>query len=431
MEKKLAKELLDFINNAPTSFHATSTIKEYLKELGFEELIEAEKWKINKNGKYYVVKNNSAIIAFEIGNGDVEKEGFRMIGAHTDSPGFKIKPNAEMISENGYLKLNTEVYGGPILNTWFDRPLSIAGRVVVKGESPIKPEEKLININKPLLIIPNIAIHMNRGINEGYAINKQKDTLPLVGLIKDKLEKDQYLLKLISDNLGVDKKEILDFDLLLYEYEKGCLLGIEDELISAGRLDDLWMVFCGIRSLNVSNNNKATKVMICIDNEEIGSLTAQGANSSYIKNILQRIVISLGKDNEDFYRALANSLMISADLAHAVHPNLGEKHDPTNRPMLGKGPVIKSAASGSYSTDAYSSAIFRSICNDVDVPYQTFVNRSDVRGGTTIGPIMAADLSIPVIDMGAPLIGMHSVRELASIKDNYYTIKAFKRFFEI
>lgn len=430
MEKELAKELVSFINSSPTAFHAAKTVEDYYKSEGYIELLEEDSWNLQKGGKYYIAKNQSAIIAFEVGEGNIEEEGFRLIGAHTDSPGFRIKPNAEIIAENTYVKLNTEVYGGPILSTWFDRPLSIAGRVVVKGQSLVKPEVRLVNINKPILIIPNIAIHMNRSVNEGYAINKQKDTLPLLGFVNNELEKNDYLVNLVSENINVNKEDILDFDLFLYETEKGCLMGACEELISAGRLDDLWMVFCGMKAITESADNKATKVMICIDNEEIGSLTAQGANSSFIKNILERITLSLGKNKEEFYRTLANSIMISADLAHAVHPNLGEKHDPTNRPVLGIGPVIKLAASGSYSTDAYSSAIYKNICNEVNVPYQTFVNRSDVKGGTTIGPMMSADLSIPVIDMGAPLIGMHSVRELATVKDNIYTTKSFIKFFE-
>ena len=336
-----------------------------------------------------------------------------------------------MIVENKYVKLNTEVYGGPILSTWFDRPLSLAGRVTIKGNSPLKPLTKLVNVNKPLLIIPNLAIHMNRNVNEGYAINKQKDTLPLLGFINSELEKGDYLISILEEELGVSKSDILDFDLFLYEYEKGCLLGANEEFISSSRLDDLWMVFAGIKAIAETEENKATKVMICIDNEEIGSLTPQGANSSLLRTILERITLALGNNKEDYFRALSNSIMISADLAHAVHPNQSEKHDPTNRPLLGEGPVIKIAASGSYSTDSYTSSMFQELCNSVNVPYQKFVNRSDVRGGTTIGPITSADLSIPVIDMGAPLLGMHSVRELAAVIDNKYTIDVFKRFYEV
>lgn len=430
-ELELAQELINFINQSPTAYQATENISLRLDKLGYKRLYENREWKIEPRGKYYVKKNDSAIIAFKVGTQEITDSGFRIIGAHTDSPTFKIKPNSEIIAEGSYLKLNTEVYGGPILNTWFDRPLAIAGRIMLKGDSPLRPQSKLIDINKPLVIIPNLAIHMNRNVNEGYAINKQKDTLPLVDIINDTLEKDNYLLKLIAEDADIDVEDILDFDLFLYEYDKGRLMGPNDNFISAGRLDDLWMVFDGLKALEDSNNDATTKVLIAIDNEEIGSLTMQGARSSFIKTILERIAIALGKNTEQFYNILANSIMISADLAHAVHPNSGEKHDPTNRPILTKGPVLKLAASGSYSSDGYSSAIFKSVCEEAKVPYQVFVNRSDLRGGTTIGPMMAAELAIPVIDMGAPLVAMHSVRELATTIDNYYTITAFTKFYEL
>ena len=431
MEKKLALELIDFLYDSPSACHAVKSTQKILNENGFVEIKETDRWNLKSKGKYYVIKNDSALIAFEIGNENIEETGLRLIGAHTDVPGFRIKPNPQMISEGKYVKLNTEVYGGPILHTWFDRPLSIAGKVSLRGKSPLKPETKLVNINKPLLIIPSLAIHMNREVNEGFKINKQVDTIPLLGLINEKLEKEDYLMNILSDELQVNKEDILNFELGLYEYEKGMLIGMNEELISSGRFDDLWMVYAGIRALIDSRENEATKVMICIDNEEIGSLTAEGANSTLLNNILERIAIGLGKNKEEYYRALANSIMISADLAHAVHPNLGGKHDPTNRPVLEGGPVLKIAASGSYSTDSFNGAIFASVCESAGVPFQKFVNRSDVRGGTTIGPVTAANLTIPVIDMGAPVLGMHSIRELASVKDNYYTIKAFTEFLSL
>ncbi|MBB6713419.1 M18 family aminopeptidase [Clostridium gasigenes] len=431
MEKKSALELLDFIYESPSAYHGVVKVRQLLDANGFSEVKESDKWNLEKHGKYYTVKNDSAIIAFVVGNGDVVEDGFRLIGAHTDTPGFRIKPNPEMTTEGKYLKLNTEGYGGPILNTWYDRPLSIAGKVTIKGASVLKPEVKLININKPLMIIPNLAIHMNRDVNEGYAINKQKDTLPLLGLINEKFEKDGHLLKLIAEELNVNSEEILGFDLALYEYEKGCLIGMNEELISSARLDDMWMVYAGTKALVDSKSNKATKVMVCIDNEEIGNLTAQGASSNLLIHTLERITLALGKDKEDFYRTLSNSVMISADLAHAVHPNLPEKHDLTNKPVLEGGPVLKIAAAGSYSTDSFNAAIFTEVCKKAGVPFQKFVNRSDVRGGTTIGPVTAANLTIPVIDMGAPVLGMHSIRELAAVKDNTYTIKAFTEFYNV
>ena len=431
MERNLAIELIDFLYDSPSACHGVKATQRILNENGFIEIKEEDKWDLKSKGKYYVIKNDSALIAFEIGSEDIEQVGFRLIGAHTDVPGFRIKPNPQMISEGKYVKLNTEVYGGPILHTWYDRPLGIAGKVALKGASPLKPEIRLVNINKPLLIIPSLAIHMNREVNEGYKINRQVDTLPLLGLINDKLEKEDYLMNILAQELKVNKEDILNFELGLYEYEKGSLIGMNEELISSGRFDDLWMVYAGIKALVDSKENVATKVMICIDNEEIGSLTAEGANSTLLNNILERIALGLGKDREGYYRALANSIMISADLAHAVHPNLGDKHDPTNRPVLEGGPVLKIAASGSYSTDSFNGAVFAGICEAAGVPFQKFVNRSDVRGGTTIGPVTAANLTIPVIDMGAPVIGMHSIRELASVKDNYYTIKAFTEFFSL
>lgn len=429
MEKQLALELIDFLYESPTAFHGVEAVKNILKENGFIEIQEGEQWNLQKQGKYYVVKNGSALIAFVVGNGDLSESGFRLIGAHTDVPGFRIKPNPQMITEGKYVKLNTEVYGGPILSTWYDRPLGIAGKVAIKGKSPLKPEMKLVNINKPLLIIPSLAIHMNREVNDGYKYNRQVDTLPLLGLINDKLEKEDYLMNILGKELGVNKEDILHFELGLYEYEKGSLIGMNEEIISSGKLDDMWMVFAGVKALVDSKENDATKVMVCIDNEEIGSLTAQGANSTLLNNLLERMTLGLGLDREGYYRALSNSIMISADLAHAVHPNLPEKHDPTNRPVLEGGPVLKIAASGSYSTDSFNGAVFASICEAAGVPFQKFVNRSDVRGGTTIGPVTSANLTIPVIDMGAPLLGMHSIRELATVKDNYYTIKAFTEFF--
>lgn len=429
MEKELALDLIDFLYTSPTAYHSVKTVKERLDSNGFSEVKESDKWNLQKDGKYYIIKNDSALIAFTVGNGELEEDGFKLIGAHTDSPGFRIKANPEIVAEGKYLKLNTEVYGGPLLYTWFDRPLGIAGKVSLKGKSPLKPEVKLVNINKPLLIIPSVAIHMNRSVNEGFAVNKQKDTLPLLALINEKFEKNNYLVNAIAKELNVDAESILGFDLGLYEIEKGSLTGINEEFISAGRLDDMWMVYAGIKALIDSKSNKATKVMVCMDNEEIGSLTPQGANSALLLNILERIALALGKDREELHRALANSIMISADLAHAVHPNAEEKHDPTNRPVLGNGPVLKTAASGSYSTDSYNAAIFEGLCSAAKVPYQKFFNRSDVRGGTTIGPITSSLLTIPVMDMGAPLLSMHSIRELATVIDNVYSVKLFTEFF--
>lgn len=423
------KQLLDFINKSKTAFQGAYEVKNILNQNGFSELKESDSWNLRQGDKHYIMKNDSAIIAFEIGCEEIEEYGFRLIGAHTDSPGFRIKPSAEMMVENNYIKLNTEVYGGPILSTWFDRPLSIAGRVTLRSDNIFKPETRLVDINKPVLIIPNLAIHMNRSVNEGYEFNRQKDVLPLLALCNEKFEKDNYLINLLAETLNVESENILDFDLFLYDFSEGSVVGLNEELISAGRLDDLWMVFAGVKALTESSKISSTKVLVALDNEEIGSLTSQGAKSSILENVLERIALGLNKNREEFKRALSNSVMISADLAHAIHPNYTEKCDPTSKPLLGRGPVIKIAASGSYSTDSYAAGIFKGICEKVGVPYQVFVNRSDMKGGTTIGPITASKLNIPVVDMGAPLLSMHSIRELASINDNEYTIKAFTEFF--
>ncbi|MGL5328614.1 MAG: M18 family aminopeptidase [Peptostreptococcaceae bacterium] len=429
--RDFAKDLLNYIYESPTSFHAVDTSVNLLKEKGFRELILHEKWNLEVGEKYYVTKNSSALVAFVVNSKNIDKEGFRMIASHSDSPSFRIKPNAEMSVANTYLKLNTECYGGPILSTWLDRPLSIAGRVVLKGESILNPKEVLVNFNKPLCIIPNVAIHLNRSINDGYKYNKQKDMLPLVGLINDTLEKDNFLIKEISKELNVDIEDILDFDLFLYEYEKGCLMGVNEEFISTGRLDNLSMAHASLHALINSNGDKGVNLVSVFDNEEVGSSTKQGADSNMLLNILERICLSLDKDREEFFTAMYSSFIISADLAHGVHPNMEEKHDPTNKPVLGKGPVIKINANQSYTTDAYSASVYKGICKEANVEYQEFVNRSDERGGSTIGPISSTHIDIPSIDIGTPILSMHSIRELGTVVDHYSIYKTFNTFFKI
>ncbi|MGO1369844.1 MAG: M18 family aminopeptidase [Senegalia sp. (in: firmicutes)] len=430
-ELDLAKDLIEFIYKSPTQFHAVENIKEILINNDFKELDSNSKWKIEKGKRYFTSKNGSALTAFILGNGEMEENGFKIIGAHTDTPTFRIKPNPEIVESNVYLKLNTEVYGGPILNTWLDRPLSVAGRVTLKSKDILNPEIKLININKALLIIPNIAIHMNRKINEGIELNKQKDMLPLVSMINKEFEKENYLVKQIAKELNVNIEDIIDFDLFLYEYDKGSIIGLNEEFISTGKLDDLAMVHAGLNSIINAQATDATNVLVCFDNEEIGSRTKQGAASPMLKNILERITISQNKNREDFFRSLDYSFIISADMAHAVHPNAPEKHDPTNKPVLNAGPVIKINANQAYTTDSDSSAVYEMICKRAGVPYQKFVNRSDVRGGSTIGPISSSQLDIRSIDIGGPMLSMHSIRELTTVLDHYYTKKSFDEFYKI
>ena len=430
-EKEFAIELIDFIYDSPTAFHAVDSVKTILDKQGFIELKEEDSWKLEKGGKYYVTKNDSALTAFVVGKGKIEEHGFRIIGAHTDSPCFRIKPAAEMTVENHYIKLNTETYSGPILSTWMDRPLSVAGRVTLRGGDLFNPVTRLVNIKKPILIIPNLAIHMNRNMNQGIELNKQKDMLPLMGLINENLEKDNYLITTIAKDLNVEFKEILDFDLFLYEYEKGTIMGLNDEFISSPRLDDLAMVHAGITAIAMSEAVNNTNVVVCFDNEDIGSSSKQGADSPLLSNILERIVVTMGGDRQDYFRAIAKSFMISADMAHAVHPNVGEKHDPQNRPLINKGPVIKLSANMKYTTDSNSSAVYAGICEKAGVPIQYFVNRSDEAGGSTIGPITASHLNIRSVDIGNPTLAMHSVRELSGVTDHTYVTKSFAEFYKI
>lgn len=429
-ELKLAQELIDFIDDSPSQFHVVESIKKMLVNNNFQELDIRERWALKKGKSYFVTKNNSALIAFRVGNGKLEKDGFKIIGAHTDSPTFRIKPNPEMVSEGSYLKLNTEVYGGPILNTWMDRPLSIAGRISIKSDDPFYPETKLVDIKKPVLVIPNLAIHMNSKINLGYELNRQKDMLPLLAMIDKNLEKDNYLLKIVAESAGVNPEDILDFDLFLYDFSKGAITGANDEFISCGKLDDLSMVHAGISALVNTKTANSTNVMVCFDNEEVGSSTKQGADSPMLRTVLERISFSLGLDLEDFFRSIYSSFIISADNSHAVHPNIPEKSDPVNKPLINKGPAIKISASQSYTSDSDSSAVYEQICKEAGVPVQKFVNRSDEKGGSTIGPISASHLDMRSVDIGNPILSMHSVRELGGISDHYYVLKSFEGFYK-
>ncbi len=430
-EQLLAEKLIDFIYESPSAFHAVKNMKNELNQNGFLELNEAERWEIQKGGHYYVSRNDSALIAFTVGSGIIAKKGFKLIGAHTDSPGFRIKPSPEITSESNYIKLNTEVYGGPILNTWLDRPLSLAGRIAIKSGHVLFPETKLINIKRPILIIPNLAIHMNRAVNKGIELNKQIDLLPLISMVNDSLEKDNLLIKTISKELGVNADDILDFDLYLYEFNKGNIIGLNNEFVSSSRLDDLEMLHAAFSAFLSSNTTHGTNVLVCFDNEELGSQTKQGADSEFLANVLERIIICFGGDREDYFRALNKSFMISADSAHAVHPSKGEKSDPTNRPIINQGPVIKISANQKYTSDSISSSVYETICKQCAVPVQKFVNRSDEPGGSTIGPISSTHVSIRSVDIGTPLLAMHSIRELCGVMDHSYVTQTFEEFYKL
>ncbi len=427
-------DLLSFLDSSPCNFLAVDSIRRKLDAAGFTALDMRDTWELQPGGRYYVTKNHSAIFAFVTGNGRPE-DGYKIICAHSDSPGFRIKPNAEMVYSGNVLKLNTEVYGGPILYTWFDRPLSIAGRVILRGDNPLEPVTRLVKFNRPLLTIPHLAIHYNRSVNEGNPLSKQRDMLPVMAVLNEKAEAEGYIENLVATELGVNTSDILDFDLTLYDTTPSCLFGVNDEFISAGRIDDLEMAHCAVNSLLDSladgTEQRQTRVAAIFDNEETGSGTKQGAASPILKTILQRVNRASGGNDETFSRAVASSFMISADNGHAIHPNYESKQDPTNHPVLGGGPVIKINANCKYMTDAESAAVFRAICEQAEVPVQTFVNHSDVAGGSTLGNILTSQIDLRGVDMGAPQWAMHSCRETAAVADHLYILRAFTRFYTL
>ncbi len=423
-------DLMKFLDCSSVNFLAAEEICSRLDNAGYEKLDPAEKWQLRPGGRYYVTKNGSAVMAFSPATSGAAS-GYKIISAHSDSPGFRIKPHAEMKCEGGVVKLNTEVYGGPILYTWFDRPLSIAGRVILRSDNPITPEARTIRFDRPLLTIPHLAIHFNRAVNEGNPLSRQKDMLPVIGIINSHLEHNNLLINLVAKELEVNADDILDFDLSLFDTTPACRLGIDNEFITSGRIDDLSMAHAALTAMIESSDCSMTRVMAIFDNEETGSGTKQGAASPLLVNLLTRINECLGGTFEDMQRGISRSFMISADNAHALHPNYVEKQDPTNHPVLGGGPVIKINANCKYMTDADSAAVFRRICELAEVPVQYFVNHSDVAGGSTLGNILTSQIDLRGVDMGAAIWAMHSIRETASVADHSYIIKAFRTFFDL
>ena len=423
------EKLLGFIDASPVNFLAVRNVCNTLLDNGFVQLHAEEALK-DLPDKFFITKNNSAVFAFHLGRQSMADAGFRIIAAHSDSPTFRIKPNAEMVGEGGLLRLNTEAYGGAILNTWFDRPLSLAGRVILRSADALNPQTRLLNIKRPLRVIPNLAIHFNRQVNDGVKLSKQKDMLPILGYVNDRLEADGLLVRLIANELQIEKEQIIDFDLYLYDTTPACLVGLNNEFISSGRLDDLSMVHAGMEAMIAeSAKPETTKVLAIFDNEETGSGTKQGAGSNFLMSLIQRIVLAQGGSLDDYYRSVEKAFMVSADNAHGFHPNYAEKYDPTNHALLGGGPVIKINAAQKYATDAMSAAVFQQICERAGVPCQRFVNSSDIAGGSTLGNILTSSIAINGVDMGNPVLAMHSVRELASAADHENCIKAFTEFY--
>jgi len=423
-EKKLALELIDFLHESSTAFQAVEVMKKSLTESGYQEIEGEKKWSLKEGDRVFYTKNGSSLFVVQIGENPLEG-GFKMAGAHTDSPTFRIKPDAEIV-QDGFLKLNVETYGGPILSTWFDRPLSLAGRVMVKGEHILRPKSVMVDFSKPVLYIPSLAIHMNRKVNEGVEINKQKHVLPVMMMVEKDFEKKGFLKKMVAEHLGEEVESILDFDLFVYEAEKGSLCGFNEEFISSKRQDNLSMTHSILTAIKKAEVFSGINIAAFFDNEECGSASKQGADSTLLRDLMERVFYALGGTREGFLKSLESSFMISADLAHSVHPNYNDMHDPTSRPLINKGPVIKISANQRYTSDADSMSVFTELCEKAEVPYQYFVNRSDLAGGSTIGPIGSTHLPI-----GNAILGMHSVRELGGVKDHLYLTKALEVYFNL
>ena len=415
-------ELIGFLKNSPTAFHACQALCDMLAEAGCERLQESEKWQIRPGGKYFVTRNLSSVIAFS-----VPARGFapmQICASHSDSPTFKIKENAEIEARGKYIQLDVERYGGLIISTWLDRPLSVAGRLLVKTDSGVKTA--LVTVDRDLIVIPNVAIHMNRQANEGYKYNLAQDTMPLFGGIEAK----GRFMKTVSEAAGVEAGDVLGADLYLYNRMPAAIWGAEGEYVSSGRLDDLECAFTTMKGFIAAGPSDHISLCAVFDNEETGSTTKQGANSTFLEDVIRRVAAGLGADSEDIMRALASSFMRSADNAHATHPNHPEYSDPVNQVFMNEGIVIKHNASQKYTTDGVSEAVVHAVWGAAGVPYQHYHNRSDIAGGGTLGNISTSHVSINSVDIGLAQLAMHSSYETAGVRDVAYMIDGVKAFYE-
>lgn len=437
MNEYVMGSLLDWLDKSTCNFTAVRNMREVLDESGFKRIDERDEWNLERGGKYYMTKNGSALFAFIIGQGNPAEDGFRIISAHSDSPCFKIKPNCEIYGDGGVVKLNVEKYGGGILYTWFDRPLSISGRVATRGVDWEHPREYVVDLRQPVATIPHLAIHFNREVNEGNKLSVQKDMLPVLGYftteeIEEQKRHGGLVRVLVARQLGIKPADIIDYELALYPAEKARIIGVKGEYFQSGRIDDLSMAYAGLQAMLDEHETvtDTTRVLAVFDNEETGSGTKQGAHSPVLRNILERICIQLCKTREDFFRAVASSFMISADDAHAWHPNYSEKYDPTNHPVMGGGPVVKINANCKYMSDSRGAAVFNELCRVAGVKSQYFVNHSDSAGGSTLGNIATGQLDIDGVDVGNAIWAMHSAVETASVDDQVAMVTAMRQFFK-
>lgn len=414
-------ELFQYIKESPSVYHATAAAASRLESAGFTRLTETAPWKLVPGKSYYVIRGSSSLLAFSLT--ETGYSSFRMIASHSDSPTFKLKENPELSVENRYVRLNTERYGGMIYSSWFDRPLSIAGRILVKTPDGIRSH--LVNLDQDLAVIPNLAIHFNREINDGYSYNAQKDLLPLYGSFQG-----TSLMKLAAGNAGVPSNSILDMDLYLYNRQEGTFFGADKEFILCPRLDNLQCAFSSLKALiNAGQPKNSVLIAAIFDNEEVGSGTKQGALSTFLKDTLLRISLAFGKSQEEHLAAVAASFLLSADNGHALHPNYPDKSDISNRPVLNGGVLIKYNASQKYTSDGVSAAIFKNICCRNQIPFQTFINRSDIPGGSTLGNLSNVQVSVPAVDIGVAQLAMHSACETGGAKDTGYLIDAMNAFY--
>lgn len=424
------KQYFEFMKQATTAVQSTEAVKETLKAAGFSPLKIEVLWSLIPGGKYYVEFHPTMVVAFVLGSSSYLTRGFNIITAHTDNPGFRIKPNPEVVSE-GMITLNVEKYGGPIFHTWFDRPLSVAGRIAIRSEEVLKPKIMYLDFKRPILTLPSLAIHMNREVNKGVEIKVQKEMQPLMTQLLEDQIKDNLFLELVAKELGIAVKDILDTDLYVYCLEEGALVGVHEEFISCPRIDDLAMVYAGMEALIESKPLNGINVCAFLDNEEIGSMTKQGADSVTLSMILDKIRVGIGRTPDQFVAQLMDSFVISADGAHALHPNYNEKNDITNKPVMNKGIAIKLSGNRSYASEVESVGALQQLCDKAGITYQKFVNHSDQVGGKTLGPLVNRNIPVNVVDMGVPMLAMHSTRELMGKTDFLDTIQLFKTFFNL
>ncbi|MBP7996483.1 MAG: M18 family aminopeptidase [Thiopseudomonas sp.] len=423
MHNTPSQGLLDFLKRSPSPFHATQSMAEALQAAGYQALDERETWQLQPQGRYYVTRNDSSIIAIKLGQHDPVQHGIRMVGAHTDSPCLKVKPQPEL-ARHGYWQLGVEVYGGVLLSPWFDRDLSLAGRVTFKHNEQL--QSRLIDFKHAIASIPSLAIHLNREANSGWAINAQTELPPVLAQLQGETKQD--FRALLADQLqrehAISDACVLDYELCFYDSQPAALIGLNQDFIASARLDNLLSCYSGLQAL-LNSNDQHSQVLVCTDHEEVGSNSACGADGPFLEQVLRRVLNS----EEDFVRCIQHSLLISADNAHGIHPNYADKHDANHGPLLNHGPVIKVNANQRYATTSETSSFFKLLCQQANIPVQSFVTRSDLGCGSTIGPITASQLGVQTIDIGVPTFAMHSIRELAGSKDLGYLVSALQAFY--